>query len=96
MPKFMGIHSLPPGGFTREQVTQLAEAGQQDPVVRGYRSFVNLSEGKAVCIMEAPNQEAVAAWFQKMGLPTESITQVELEGECGVIQDAASTKATSA
>jgi hypothetical protein len=96
MPIFMGIHTLPPGGITREQVNQLAQAGQQDPVVRGYRSFINLSEGKAVCIMEAPNQEAVAAWFQKMGLPTDSITQLELEGERGVLKEAASAQAESA
>ena len=28
MPKFMGIHTLPPGGFTAEQVRQLAQAAQ--------------------------------------------------------------------
>ncbi len=39
---------------------------QQDSVVRGYRSFVNLSEGKAVCVLEAPDMETVAAWFEKM------------------------------
>jgi len=65
MPMYMGIHTLPPGGFTREQLNQLAQAAQQDPAVRGYRSFVNLSEGKAVCIFEAPDKEALAAWFQK-------------------------------
>ena len=54
MPKFMGIHTLPPGGFTAEQVRQLAQAAQQDPVVKGYRSFCSLAEGKAVCILEAP------------------------------------------
>ncbi len=55
--------------------------------MRGYRSFVNLSEGKAVCIMETPNKEALAAWFQKMGMPYDSITRVELEGDQGVIEE---------
>ena len=87
MPKFMGIHTLPPGGFTREQLDQFAQAAQQDPTVRGDRSFVNLSEGKAVCVLEAPDQEAVAAWFEKMGMPYDSITQLELEGDGGVIQE---------
>ncbi len=88
MPKFMGIHTLPPGGFTAEQVRQLAQAAQQDPVVKGYRSFCSLAEGKAVCILEAPDKASVAAWFQKMGMPTDSITALELEGERGVVQQA--------
>jgi len=83
----MSIHTLPPGGFNREQLNQLAQAAQQDPAVRGYRSFVNLSEGKAVCIFEAPGKEAVAAWFQKVGMPCDSITRVELEGDRGVIEE---------
>ncbi len=87
MPKFMGIHTMPPGGFTREQLNQFAQAAQQDPVVRGYRSFVSLSEGKVVCIFEAPDKEALAAWFQKMGMPFDSITRVELEGDRGVIEE---------
>ncbi len=31
MPKFMGIHTLPPGGFTRDQLNQFVQASQQDP-----------------------------------------------------------------
>ncbi|MEE9192383.1 MAG: nickel-binding protein [Candidatus Aerophobetes bacterium] len=88
MPKFMGIHTMPPGGFTREQIDQFAQAAQQDPTVKGYRSFANLSEGKAVCILEAPNKDALAAWFEKMKMPYDSITQVELEGDRGVIEEA--------
>ncbi len=88
MPKFMGVHTLPPGGMTREQICQFADAAQKDPVVKGYRSFCNLAEGKAVCIIEAPSKAHVAAWFLKMNMPTDSITEVELEGERGVIRDA--------
>jgi len=87
MPKFMGIHTLPPGGFTREQVNQFAQAAQQDPVVRGYRSFGNLSEGKIVCVFEAPSKEALAAWFQKMRMPYDTITRLELEGDRGAIEE---------
>ena len=87
MPKFMSTHTMPPGGFTREQLNQFAQAAQQDPLVQGYRSFVNLSEGRATCILEAPNKEALAAWFQKMGMPYDSITRVELEGDRGVIEE---------
>lgn len=86
MPKFIGIHTLPAGGITAEQLNQLATAAQNDPVVRGYRSFVNLSEGKAVCVMEAPSKDDVVSWFKKMQMPTDSVTPVEYEGECGAIQ----------
>ena len=87
MPKFMGIHTLPPGGVSREQIDLLAQAAQNDPVVKGYRSFCSLAEGKAVCILEAPDKQAAADWFAKVGMPTDSITAVELEGERGTITE---------
>jgi hypothetical protein len=86
MPKFMATHTLPPGGMTEQQVKEFAQAAQQDATVRGYRSFVNLSEGKALCVLEAPDKQAVASWFQKMGMPFDSIHQVELEGDRGTVQ----------
>jgi hypothetical protein len=87
MPKFMGIHTLPPGAVTRDQIDLMAQAAQADPVVKGYRSFCSLAEGKAVCILEAPDKQAAADWFQKMGMPTDSVTAVELEGERGTITE---------
>jgi len=83
----MGIHTMPPGGFTREQINQFAQAAQKDPTVKGYRSFANLSEGKAVCILEAPDKGTLAAWFKKMKMPYDSITRVELEGDRGVTEE---------
>jgi hypothetical protein len=83
----MGIHSFPPNAFSAEQVNQLAKAAQNDPTVRGYRSFLSLSEGKAVCIMEAPNRQAVANWFNSMGMPTDSISELDMEGDRGTVQE---------
>jgi hypothetical protein len=88
MPKFMSSHSVPAGAMKREQVDQLAQAAQNDATVRPYRSFLNLAEGKILCVMEAPNQEALAAWVKKMKMPCDSITQVELEGERGTVKNA--------
>ncbi len=88
MAKFMCTHTIPAGKFTTDQLRQFAQAAQQDPTVKGYRSFANLAEGKAVCIMEAPGKDAVEAWFKKMGMPFDSITKVELEGDRGQIQAA--------
>jgi uncharacterized protein DUF4242 len=88
MPKFMSSHTVPGGAMKREQVDQMAQAAQNDPVVRPYRSFLNLSEGKVFCVMEAPSQEALASWFKKMNMPCDSITPVELEGERGTVKNA--------
>jgi hypothetical protein len=88
MAKFMSSHTLPPGAMKREQVNQLAEAAKSDPVIKPYRSFCNLSAGKIFCVMEAPNREALAAWFEKMKVPCDSINAVELEGERGTVKDA--------
>jgi hypothetical protein len=88
MPKFMSNHTLPPGQFTREQLSRFTQAAQEDPKVRGYRSFANLSEGKVVCILEAPDRKDIAVWFQKMELPYDNITQLEIEGDRGVIEEA--------
>jgi hypothetical protein len=48
MAKFMCTHTIPPGAFTPAQLNQFTEAAQKDPTVKGYRSFANLAEGKAV------------------------------------------------
>jgi hypothetical protein len=88
MPKFMSSHTLPPGAMKREQVDQLAEAAKNDPVIKPYRSFCNLSAGKVTCVMEASDAPALAAWFQKMQVPCDGITEVELEGERGMVKNA--------
>jgi hypothetical protein len=88
MKKYMSSHTVPARALTREQIDQLAAAAKQDPVVQPYRSFLNLSEGKILCIMEAPDEKSLAAWFQKMQMPCDSITAVEYEGEAGVVQTA--------
>jgi Nickel responsive protein SCO4226-like len=88
MPKFMSSYTLPAGGMKREQIDQMAQAAQSDPVVRPYRSFLNLAEGKVFCVMEAPSKEALASWFKKMNMPCDYITPVELEGDKGTVTSA--------
>ena len=88
MAKYMCTHTIPPGKFSAEQLRQFSQAAQQDPTVKGYRSFANLAEGKAVCIMEGPDEQTISAWFGKMGMPFDTITKVELEGDRGNIRPA--------
>lgn len=87
MEKFLCVHTFPAGAFTHEQVCQLADAAQHDPDVHGYRSFMNLSEGKLACVIEAHDREAIVSWFHKMDIPYDTIVPVEFEGERGMIQD---------
>jgi hypothetical protein len=95
MRKFMCSHTLPAGELTREQVCEIADVAQHDPLVRGYRSFLNLSEGRAFCIFEANDRQAIVSWFEKMNLPYDDITPVELEGDRGVVEDVRETVESS-
>ena len=65
MPKFMSSHTVPAGAMRREQVDQLATAAQNDPVVKPYRSFLNLSEGRVFCVMEAHQCRRLVGMVQK-------------------------------
>lgn len=84
----MSIHTLPPGAFTPERIQEIAQLGQQDPVVRGYRSFHSLAEGRIVWVLEAPSKEAITEWCLKVGLPLDGVTELELEGYVGNIRAA--------
>ncbi len=87
MRKFLCMHTLPAGAITPEQACQIAEAAQHDPNVRGYRSFLNLTEGKVCCVLEAADRETIAAWLDRMEIPCDYIVPVEFEGDRGVMQD---------
>ena len=84
MAKFMIIHQLPEGTNSKD-VEQVIKAAQEQKTVKGYRSFINISQGKAVCVYEADDKQAIADWFTKNSLPFESITQLELEEERGIV-----------
>jgi hypothetical protein len=84
--QFMCTHSFEPGSITREQLDQFAQMAQRDKDVKGVQSFVNLSEGKAVCIMESQSKGKLTSFFDKMGMPYDSITAVEIAGERGMMQ----------
>ena len=74
--KFLMMHPLEPG-TTRERLEEMA-AGFP-PEIRDLHSFVNLTEGKAVCVFEAPNRRFVANWMDEHHLAYDAIWPVEVE-----------------
>ena len=82
--KYMVYHPLE-AGMTREDYERISKSLPKDSDIKGLRSFFNLSEGKGVCILEAPSKDRLAAWFRKNNLPYDSILEVELEGEAGKV-----------
>ena len=96
MPKFLCLHTIPPNSVSPQQLNEIAQAGQRDAVIRGYRSFINLSEGKVACILEGPTRQSCADWFDKMGLGYDSICEVEYEGDRGNMRNVASSEMATA
>jgi hypothetical protein len=80
--RYLVQHGLP-AGITREEIEKLQRASLSDKDIRGYRSFLNLSEGKGVCLIDAPSRERLVAWLEEHEMPFDSIMEVELEGERG-------------
>ena len=86
MPIFMTIHDIPSDEITPERVKLIARAGQSSQLVRGYRSFHSLHEGRIVWLLEANSRADVKAWCDEVGLPLTGITAVEMEGQSGVLR----------
>lgn len=87
MPYFMCSHTFEPGAMTDDIMKMFAAAAQAGAPVRGYRSFMNLTEGQIICIVEAAAEEDVTAWFDEMRMPYDSVFKVEMEGERGEIRE---------
>lgn len=90
MNKYLVIHSVGKNQISRSQAEQFVEALQHEPNCRGLQSFMNLSEGKAVCIVEATDQKSLSNFYQKNKIPVDWIGPVELEAERGTVREARS------
>ena len=86
MPIFMTIHDIPKDEITAERVNAIALAGQSSRLVRGYRSFHSLHDGRIVWLLEARSRSDVQAWCDEVGLPLTGITTVDMEGHIGVLR----------
>ncbi len=83
MQKFLCIHNVAPGCLTRSHIAEFSLAAQKDPDVRGYRTFASLSAGKVISVFDALSRAALASWLDTVGMPYDTITELELEGEWG-------------
>jgi hypothetical protein len=92
--RFLCYHKLP-AGMTIEDLRRVSEQSQKDSDVHGIRSFMNLSEGKAVCVIEATSKEKIVEFFRKNNLPYDDIVAIEVEGEHGVWTDLRVTEAVA-
>ncbi len=83
MARFMDVHSGMKG-VTREQ---LAEAHRKDQEIEGksnvrfLKAWADPTSGKAFCLSEGPNKEAVLKVHQQAGHPTAEIYEVPVEVE---------------
>lgn len=82
----MTIHDIPKDEITAERVNAIALAGQSSRLVRGYRSFHSLHDGRIVWLLEARSRSDVQAWCDEVGLPLTGITTVDMEGHIGVLR----------
>lgn len=78
--KLMVVHTMEPNSPFKEAAAVQRET-QKDPAIRGLQSFLNLTEGKAVCIYDAPDRKALAEWLRQKKIPFDSICPIEYEGK---------------
>lgn len=86
MPYYIGIHTLP--GFSREMHAQATPALEQLSPKHGseisfLRAFLSFSEGRVVCEFEAPSKDSIASAYSKLGLPYDTIVEVDAISESG-------------
>ena len=74
--RFLVVHSLEPG-TTRARLIEICDSMPAE--FKFVCSFVNMSEGKAVCVLRAPSQEAIAKWLDEHHLGYDAIWPVEME-----------------
>lgn len=87
MKRFLVLHKLPPEMLSLEKLKEMGSAMRDDPDVKGYRSFLNLTEGRGACVFEAPDADTLGKYLSSASLPYESILEVEIEGEGGEFTD---------
>jgi len=74
--RFLVVHSLEPG-TTRERLIEISKTMPAE--IKHVCSFINMAEGKAVCVLRAPTQEAITGWLDAHDIRYEAVWPVEME-----------------
>lgn len=82
--RFLLMHSMG-SDCTRDKIDAMLRMTQTDPHVKGYRGFMNLTEGRAVCVFDAPDRQSLINWLLDNNMDYDSLHEVELETEGGAI-----------
>ena len=81
MPTYVAERSIT--GMTRDELTAKLDIGQdlldEMPEVDWVRSYISLEEGKMYCEYIAPNEQVLFELGEKMGLPVDAVSAIELE-----------------
>jgi len=81
---FIDTHDKTKGSFPTQQLTEAEFHAQFDALERachefhvfGHAAHVNLTEGKAFCLMSGPDEEAIRRAHAAINLPFDSITEI--------------------
>jgi len=77
---FLIEHPLPEG-LTREGFEELEKSIKVANDVILYRSFMNFSQCRGYCLMNAPSRQRLLAWLKENNLQADRIIEVEAELE---------------
>ncbi len=79
MPRYFALHTVGPNVVTREMVLQAGAHAKAEEKIPSYRSFINMTEGQAACVIDAPSKEWLLEYFKGLKLPVDVIFEVEIE-----------------
>ena len=79
MPRFFALHTIGPNVVTRQMVESAGAHAKGQPEITSYRSFINMAEGHAGCVIDAPSKEWLLQYFQSLNLPVNALFQIEVE-----------------
>ena len=79
MPRFFALHTVGPNVVTREMVETAGAHAKAEKNIPSYRSFINMTEGHAACVIDAPSKQWLLAYFEQLKLPVNAIFEVEIE-----------------
>jgi hypothetical protein len=87
MPRYFALHTVGPNVVTREICEQAGAHAKAEEKIPSYRSFINMTEGHAACVIDAPSKEWLLAYFKTLNLPVNAIFEVEIETLDGDTQE---------